>query len=392
YPLGKTSTASLQKSFTESRLVPAPYKMAGAGNTKVPYTPKTSRLPTDTPGTPQMWTAWENRLKPDTPLGTTATVGKGSSEIGGMYGAPVALTYFTKAGNKSPKLFGLDFPSMKRPSLLRTTVSSLEAIPNKLSKETLSLKASGTGTEEAYAAINAFLKQNADPGKAYFPNTKAEYEAVLPEGNVLSLKGSQYYTKVAGGHRVPIYEFETTGEIISGKTKSTGKGRFSGKKSGSDYLESLEPKPYISGFNLLSSIIGVSGRGSKSLTRRYKLDRYVDYSYSAIEHASSSYALKSRGLSSLKSLGYSFLGSSVLRSGSSVKSYPGSSLQYPKSFSKAMPLGYYGYPNTYDKDFTFSKIDSSGNQIRQHKPKSRQKNWNFIEFYPLADVNKLLRF
>ncbi len=102
YPLGKPTTHSLHKSFTESKLVPPPLRMGGTLNTNVPHTVKTSRLPTDTPGIPQMWTAWENRMKPDVPLGKKATIGGGSSEIGGdVWCPPCCSNIFYQSGGGS---------------------------------------------------------------------------------------------------------------------------------------------------------------------------------------------------------------------------------------------------------------------------------------------------
>ncbi|WP_157200357.1 hypothetical protein [Methanogenium cariaci] len=137
-------------------------------------------------------------------------------------------------------------------------MKTFEPIPENLSRQTTNLKAHGASNKQAYKGINDYLNTNAETGKAYFPNTKAEYEAVLPEGgNIVEFKGSQFYTKVRGGRRVPIYEFEAIGKTKSGGIKDSGLRRFSSKK-GSSGSEVFEPAPYISGFNTLSSTIASS--------------------------------------------------------------------------------------------------------------------------------------
>jgi hypothetical protein len=261
YPLGKTTPAGLQTSFAEGTLLPRPDMMAGSWVKEVPYVPKSARLPTDPSGAHQMWTGWEHRIKPDVPFGREVTLGSGASEIPGMYGAPVALSYFTKAGG-IPKLFGFDLPSLRTPSILRTQVSEFEAIPRPLSRETIGLKTQGASNEVAYSSINKFLAANKEPGKAYLPMTKAEYEAVLPEGNVLELLGSRYYTKVGGvgrshvgGTRVPIYELRVTGEMDP--ILSTGRLSTTPKKSKIPPLDDdgFRQRPIISGTNLAASVM-----------------------------------------------------------------------------------------------------------------------------------------
>ncbi len=197
------STKTITASFRRSTLIPDPVRMSLGG--KAPYVPKAARLPTDPATAKIMWTAWEQ--SPTKDASGRFILGKGASEIPGMYGAPVAESYFAKVGGQMPNILGIDFRLLKKPSLIHTEVQGFETVPAGIRSRGMS-------------AVSKYI-QESPGGKAHFPLMKAEYEAVLGQGNVLEIKPTRYSTKVGGigkkrwfGTTLPIYETVATGEKI----------------------------------------------------------------------------------------------------------------------------------------------------------------------------------
>lgn len=216
YPWGRNTLQSLRTSFHEGTLVPRPFTMRSGVSENVPYVPANARLPTDIMANqPVLWTAWEGglSLSPRLRAATSGrfTLGGGPSELQGMYGSPVALGYFTKAGGQMPTVFGTGLEMLKTPSIVHSVVRSIEGVPR------------GLSTAGAYARIQAYIdaQMALSPGRAYTPLTKMEYEAVLPHGQVMEYLGSNYYTKLGGfgrnhlfGTRAQILEMRATGEAV----------------------------------------------------------------------------------------------------------------------------------------------------------------------------------
>lgn len=243
----RQSASSLYRSFSESTLYPRPSRMSLSE--RVPYVPRSARLPMESPLTKAMWTGWEKTPKTRSGL---FELGKGSSEIPGMYGAPVAESYFTKAGGQMPGLIGADFSLLKRPSLVRTTVSGFEAVPR-------SVRSGG------FESITRWISGEGTAGRAYMPLLKPEYEAVLPKGNILRITGSRYYTKVGGiggsrwfGTRIPIIEMETTGKM--------GTATVYGGKLPKISYEAYRPAPLINLAYVGPSSVALSTRTGLSAT------------------------------------------------------------------------------------------------------------------------------
>lgn len=206
FPISERITEkSLIKSFEKNTLVPEPSRMSISG--KPPsYVPETARLPTDFISGKEriMWTGWEKTPSGNILSGGKFTLEGGSSEIPGMYGAPVAESYFTKTGTQMPNIIGFDTTIIKRPSLIHTTVFDIKPTPELIRSNLESVK--------------RFASEQTG-GNAIAPLMKSEYEIVLPEGNVLQLKQTKYFTKLGGfgekhifGTRVPIIEAVATGE------------------------------------------------------------------------------------------------------------------------------------------------------------------------------------
>jgi hypothetical protein len=203
FPISYRQTPeSLIESFETGTLKPWPDRMSLSE--RVPYVPEMARLPGEEIGKPVLWTGWEN-----TPVGRGGqfVLREGTSEIPGMYGAPVAESYFTKVGGQMPRIFGMDIRLLRTPSIVYTEVSSLEAISR-------SVRSGG------FESLNRYIAEAEVGGRAYLPMMKPEYEAVLPAGNVLEILPRRYYTKLGGfgenhflGTRVPIIETKAIGKI-----------------------------------------------------------------------------------------------------------------------------------------------------------------------------------
>jgi hypothetical protein len=245
FPLApkRMTSEQLRGSFERSTLEPTPTKTSRGVD--VTHVPANAALPGEAAGKSYMWTAWEN--SPNKLVGimdrvrgqNTYVLGRGTSEIPGMYGAPVAESYFTKAGGQMPDTIGFDI-GIKKPSLLRTEMSGIDTVPSGLSRQTMAMKAAGVETEPAYAGITRYIQERVAPGRAAMPMTKIEYEAVLQQGNEIQVTQPRYYTKVGGigrehigGTRLPIFEQQATGRIVETAPESaissvSGSGDYSG--------------------------------------------------------------------------------------------------------------------------------------------------------------------
>ncbi|MBW2673699.1 MAG: hypothetical protein JRD89_09860 [Deltaproteobacteria bacterium] len=194
YPIAgrRISAKELMKSFKHGTLYPRPVRLEPSG-VPVKYLPKRAKLPGEPPGD-YMWTGWEELPEFDDEL----VLGRGDSELPGMYGAPVAETYFTHPPlGPRISLFSTEIPSaeFRLPVVLRTRVSKFKPVPR-------SVRERGVGAIAEYVRKGVWR----EPGTAYLPLMKPEYEAVLPEKTVLKSKGVRFFTK-SGPHRFPIHEF-----------------------------------------------------------------------------------------------------------------------------------------------------------------------------------------
>jgi hypothetical protein len=133
-------------------------------------------------------------------------VQKGTSELPGLYTAPVPSIYFAKlnALNEIPISFGFDMTSVleKSPSINRIYPNDFKLVP-------------GGSLGEA----RDFLKLNYQQGTAYVLNIKPEAEAGLAPGTPLVQTGSKFYTNVEG-RNIPInqYAVGTSQDILNGLT------------------------------------------------------------------------------------------------------------------------------------------------------------------------------
>lgn len=183
------------------------------------------------------------------------TAGKGTSEIRGLYGAPVLESYFLKVKPSGYSLVGGEIPKIKLPSAIRIEVKGFE--PVKL----------GEKIGKQYP-VKDFTKGYAELVKGkQVPFKKVEYEAVLPEGTQLIRTGKTYYTKVEG-IRVPIQQYRVAGVGEKGISYGELAKKYSGYSTEPQKIVSVPSvslglkssvKPSIS----VSSVSRVSGSVSK---------------------------------------------------------------------------------------------------------------------------------
>ena len=271
----KLSMGNLKASFEQNTLVPPPMRMS-IGET-IPTIPTSARLPTDITGTNVMWTGWENTPKP----GSTGlfTLGKGSSEIPGMYGAPLAESYFTKVGGQMPEVFGVNLKLIKSPAIVHTEVTGFEPTP-------INLRNVQGATD---------FSQRVPAGTAIFPGLKAEYEAVLGQGNILQIKPSNFFTKVGGfgeshflGTKIPIIETVVTG------TKENTLGMVKGSVPVASY-EPYSPAPFVNlAITPLSGTLGLSGKGAISKPNYGAISEHLTSLDSYVQPSSNIYGSTSK--------------------------------------------------------------------------------------------------
>jgi hypothetical protein len=232
YPLNPVqSESALARSFEEGKLYPAPTRMAEGGT--VPYLHgeggvPVARLPNAGAGETTLWTALESssRVKGAGVGETFQLETSGGSEVQGMYGAPIAESYFTKAGSGMPQMIGFNLP-FRTPTIFSTVTEGVEAVPK-------GMRVAARNGD--YTNINSYIQARSTEvpaGQAYMPLTKAEYEAIIPDNTILEVTGRNYYTKVGGfgennffGTRVPIIEMRSVGfepgEVVNVPKMSAG--------------------------------------------------------------------------------------------------------------------------------------------------------------------------
>jgi hypothetical protein len=315
----RQTVGTLTKSFERGTLIPRPSEMSISKT--VPYVPEMARLPGEAPGEPVLWTAWEG-----THYGRTLELGVGHSEIPGMFGAPIAETYFTKVGGQMPDIAGFDINLFRRPSIIYTKVADLIPIPQ--------------GVRGSFADINAWLERNIRPGAAYLPMMKAEYEAVVPTGNILEVTGSRFYTKVGGldifgkkifQTRIPIFETTVGAEFAAPPT-----GLITNiLRTSSSYYR---PSSIINIPSLVSSLMGTISSRSVLQSSRDMVSRLYSESKSVSPSISRISVSSSLLRGSSPSIGKSIISSTVSKA-SRGYSYGSSAISYGGRYG--------GYSTTY---------------------------------------------
>lgn len=250
YPLGDITSTSLKRSFEEGRLYPYPKTMkTSIGLKEVPYVPGwggelPARLPNAKPLDLTLYTAHaSDYLSKGAKVGDIIKITTpGSSELSGVYGAPILESYFSKTGIGKSKGIGFELPKINKPTAYSTVVTNLEIIPRNARSKPIP----GTLLKSGMDAYLQRRAAKAPAGTSFLPLIKPEYESVIPMNSLLEVTGRKYYTKVGGidltklgfsdkhffGDRIPIVEqrlisfdgTHSTSPVIKGKniiTRST---------------------------------------------------------------------------------------------------------------------------------------------------------------------------
>jgi len=128
---------------------------------------------------------------------------RGTSELPGLYQSPLISPHFLRVTEGERKLVSLNIFDTLRPTAVRVTPTSFELVPDVTKSQKM---ISGRIGE-----IKSFF-ETAEKGKSYIPFIKTEKEAVIPFGTQLKQTGKVGYFKFEE-RRIPIFEFETIGEV-----------------------------------------------------------------------------------------------------------------------------------------------------------------------------------
>ena len=199
-PLGKGMTdKTLEASFELNTPIPKPYRFGRTEKQNQP-TPKQAKITPSNKYDPDTGINYEvafpNQVWHATPqgerLGSKIIVGDSTSELPGIYTSEVGVGYYLhleQKNNIKPALLIQKSNPSYTPKFATFRVAGIESIPVK-----------GRVSQAQY------LRDRANPVKAYAPNMKEEYEALLPPGANFVRTGKGYYT-VINGNRVPIDEY-----------------------------------------------------------------------------------------------------------------------------------------------------------------------------------------
>ena len=255
-PLGNFNSEQLAKSFEKNILSPRPFKFARA----------TNDVGKDTASTVS---AKLNKLDDRFELyhvtptgqyfGRKFTVRGSDSEFDILYSAPKAIEHFfygsTNDVKVTPSFFIRDFQPAESPAILNLKSRGVKPIDWKKAADSVGrsvneVKANPTLRKTAFDNF-VISEETRNPGFAYMPMIKKEYEAGIPKGTTFKRSAKRYYTKVQNT-RVPIYEFEPIGYTAPKTNPRPTGSRFrtpsSGKSGNSkNYVPAASPVSFYSG-------------------------------------------------------------------------------------------------------------------------------------------------
>ena len=188
-----------------------------------------AKLPGETK--PASWTASPTEL-------SSNIIGKGSSELPGLYTAPDLSPHFFKVKSEKRNIFSMNFVPTLRPSAFRITPKNIELLKG--------IKYYQKNINPINKAKSAFSTAT-EKGKSYVPFVKTEKEAVIPFGTELTQKPTRYFFEFEG-RRIPVYEYDT----IYGKGKNIIK-----TTTAKDIASSYRPLKSIGYVNPLSSSVAL---------------------------------------------------------------------------------------------------------------------------------------
>lgn len=269
-PLGNFNEAQLAESFNKNILSPQPNKFARA----------TSEIGKDTAETVSA------KLNPSDDVielyhatasgsnfGKKFTVKESESEFGGLFTAPKGISYFlgdsVNEVKVSPAFFIRDFRPAESPALLNIKSRGVKPVDWQKAADSVgrSVQQVKNNPRVRKTAVDNFLvsAESQNPGYAYMPMIKREYEAVIPQGTQLKRTRSRYYTRI-NNTRVPIYEYEPVG-FTAGRETATRPRRLSSSSSAELRSSSRNYVPAGSPVSLYSGSTRSSSAGGKSSIR-----------------------------------------------------------------------------------------------------------------------------
>lgn len=260
-PLSRTAQditeESIKQSFRENTFRPKPASFAQTD--EYPTIPLSAKLPNTPENTITTWHGTDRR---DVFSGNEVIVSSGSSELPGMYVAPVGLSYFSRV-SPPPKLSLVSsrIPKAGDPALVYTTVRDIDVIPTDIRMDP--------------KLRSDFIQNNVVPNTIYAPLIKREYEAVIPPNTRLVRLDSKYYT-VKDNRKIPIYEFNADGfavdpaaPTVQYRTLQNRDRDYSGIYGG-DSIGLINP--YSSFVGYIGSLISSSYNKSDTNSKRLYLD------------------------------------------------------------------------------------------------------------------------
>jgi len=205
YPVhGGISPAKLEASFRSSTLKVPPKFEAGARANPINIEPIPTKaaLPEEAAESVFAWHASPSYFK-------FSEAAAGSSELPGLYTAPILEGYYAKVPGMPSgyKPFDFRFPTISTPSAARIETAGIKAVPQSYREKTISLMNRGVGQIPAHrqSGMADYISKDAEKGILQMPLTKGEYEAVLPEGTKFTKPVVKFSTKIKN-QKIPIVQ------------------------------------------------------------------------------------------------------------------------------------------------------------------------------------------
>ena len=142
---------------------------------------------------------------------------RGTSEIPGVFQAPLVSPRFLRVASEETRFFGFSPFETFRPSIIRITPEEIRLAPGvspgqiRLAplKETQAFFGARTrkGVFGQPVRVTGEFEPRAERGVSFVPFIKTEKEAVIPFGTPLKITQQRFFVKFEG-RRIPIFEFE----------------------------------------------------------------------------------------------------------------------------------------------------------------------------------------
>lgn len=279
------------------------------------------------------------------------TPAPGTSELGGLYGAPIISTPFAGISGSGTQAFSWSVPDLS----LSPAVAYLKPTGFRYSPYKWSPTPAFAGQKAVGGKYGAFIKQ-AKPGIADVPGMKTEVEAIFrPEAGQYVFEAGKYYTTIKDV-RVPIDVFGYVGEAGTAGMVSAGAKTYT--------LSSYALPETYSVYNPLSTAVSsflIEGKAPKVDVSKVQVSTEVPMitskAYSAI--SKTSLMPVSSTLQSSSVVPSSVAGSSMLSSGVSRAVAPSSVLLSSRVSSKTISSSIPSSSRPMSSSLTSSAVSSS---------------------------------